>query len=568
RIIRRAARHSNKLGATDAFFYKLVAPLVTEMGDAYPELREAQDKVEDALRFEEERFSETLAAGMKILNEAVANLTGETIPGDVLFKLYDTYGFPVDLTADIARERDLEVDLDGFESAMDAQRQRARANQQFDAGGLARVDIDKASEFLGYEYLHASADVIGLFVEGKAVEEMSSGQSGTLVLNRTPFYAESGGQVGDVGALSHSGGHFRVEDTQKQGEVFLHLGEVESGVLKVGDTLGAQVAADVRQATVLNHSATHLLHAALRNTLGSHVEQKGSLVAPGYLRFDFSHPQPVDSATLESMEQWVNDVVRCNVETQTRTMSMDAAIDAGAIALFGEKYGDEVRVVSMGDTSVELCGGTHVARTGDIGLFRITGETGIAAGVRRIEAVTGEYALARSLDESRALSELTELARTSRDNLSAKVQQILERNKSLEKDVQRLQQQLARGGSSDLASQAHDVGGIKVLAVTVEGSPDARVLRDTADRLSDKMPNSAIVLASAADSKVSLVARVSKSLTDRLKACDLFNSVAQQIGGKGGGRPDMAQAGGNQPENLPAALASVDEWVKQRISES
>ena len=566
RIIRRAARHGNKLGASSAFFYKLVAALVEQMGDAYPELRDNQARVELALQQEEERFNETLATGMKILEEAIVQLDDDVIPGDVVFKLYDTFGFPVDLTADIARERSLRLDQQGFDEAMQAQKQRARSQQQFNAGANERVAVTTASEFTGYESLVGQADIVALHTDGALVEALAAGQKGMVVLERTPFYGESGGQVGDHGVLSSGGAEFVVEDTQKQGDVVVHIGHVSRGTLRNSDQVETSVDPVRRQATVLNHSATHLLHAALRNILGDHVEQKGSLVSPHYLRFDFSHNKPVTRSELDLLERWVNDTVRENQPTGIREMSMDDAIAAGAIALFGEKYGDQVRVVDMGPRSVELCGGTHVSRTGDIGLFRILSETGIASGVRRIEAVTGATAQEAVASDVHTLARIADSIKTSRDNLEQKVQQLLERNKTLERELAQVQQKLAGQATDNIGDQVIDVNGVSVLAITLEGTPDSKILRETADKLNDKIDNAAIVLAGVDENKVTLVARVAKSLTGQIKAGDMINMVARQVGGKGGGRPDMAQAGGNQPQNLPSALDSVAGWVEQQVS--
>lgn len=568
RIIRRAARHGHKLGAESAFFYRLVASLAEQMGDAYPELREHRSRVEETLRQEEARFNETLATGMKILDSAIDELSDGVIPGDVLFKLYDTFGFPVDLTADIARERNLSVDMEGFEQAMDAQRSRARAQQQFNSVAGERVGVDAPSEFVGYETLSDNAVVIGLHADGSDADVIHAGQSAMVVLDRTPFYGESGGQVGDTGKLIAERAEFLVRDTQKQGDVTVHVGDLLTGELRLGDAVDAWVDSDRRQATVLNHSATHLLHAALRNILGDHVEQKGSLVAPDYLRFDFSHNQPVSRDTLDKLEDWVNSAIRANQATGVQQMNMDDAIAAGAIALFGEKYGDRVRVVSMGNVSVELCGGTHVARTGDIGLFKITSETGIAAGVRRVEAITGAVAAEAANDDARLLSTLGDTVKASRDKLEQKIAQVLERNKALEKELARLQQKLAGQASDKLDDQAVDVEGIAVLAIQLDGAPDNKVLRDTADKLCDKLGPAAVVLASVKDEKISLVARVAKAITDHIKAGDMINAVAQQVGGRGGGRPDMAQAGGSQPENLQVALNSVADWVRSQLEKA
>ncbi|MEM7206874.1 MAG: alanine--tRNA ligase [Pseudomonadota bacterium] len=566
RIIRRAARHGHLLGAKEAFFYRLVDSLVTQMGAAYPELVESKSRVADVLRGEEERFNETLTSGMKLLNEAIDSLSGKTIPGDVVFKLYDTYGFPMDLTADIARERELEIDQEGFDAAMDAQRERARAGQQFNAASGPIVDVDSSTKFTGYDGLSGEGKIQALYVENDAVNSVSAGQQAFVVLDETPFYGESGGQVGDSGELQSAGALFNVSDTQKQGDVVVHIGTVGDGQFNLGDTVQAQVDAARRQTTALNHSATHLLHAALREIVGSHVEQKGSLVAPEYLRFDFSHDSALGHETIEKIDAWVNNSIRENNQTQTRIMAMQAAIDAGAIALFGEKYGDEVRVVTIGEDSTELCGGTHVKRSGDIGLFRIISEGGIAAGVRRIEALTGQSAIERVNEDEQMVVNLARTLKIGRDGLSKKVAQLLENNRKLEKENQRYQQQLAAKSTDSFEDAIVKVGDVSVLAACLDGTPDNKLLRDTADKLSDKVPDSAIVLAAVNGEKVALVARVSKSLTSQIRAGDLVNAVASKIGGKGGGRPDMAQAGGSEPEKLPDALGSVSDWVAEQIA--
>ena len=565
RIIRRAARHGHKLGANSTFFHRLVAPLVEQMGGAYPQLCASQANIEQTLLAEEDRFNATLEMGIKILEETVAELQDDLIPGDVLFKLYDTYGFPVDLTTDIARERKLRVDIDGFEREMDKQRARARALQQFSSDDIERIAIDTPSEFIGYQCLHGHGEIVALYVDGRPVEMLEDGQRGVVVLDKTPFYGESGGQVGDIGVLCGMDTEFIVEDTQRRGDIVLHMGHQAHGSLHLGNTIEARVDTSRRQATVLNHSATHLLHAVLRKVLGEKIEQKGSLVAPNYLRFDFSHRQPVDRETLDALERWVNGIVRENHIVRAREMSMEEARLTGAIALFDEKYGRQVRVINMGDVSVELCGGTHVARTGDIGLFRILSETGIAAGVRRIEAVTGDAALAMVSDDSHQLSQLAGTLKTSRDRLEQKARQIVERNRLLERNIGQLQQELAVQSNQRLIENAVDIDGIKVLAAQLEETLDGKILRQMADNLADKIANTAIVLAVINGSKVTLVARVAATLTGQINAGDMISAVAVQIGGRGGGRADRAQAGGNQPENLPAALASVPSWVQQRV---
>ena len=569
RIIRRAIRHGYQLGVKQPFFSTLVGPLCDEMGTAYPELEAGRTHVERILLGEEQRFAETLEQGMRILEDCLSALEENTIPGATVFKLYDTYGFPVDLTADFARERGLAVDTRGFEREMDAQRSRARAASQFEAdysGGLAVAGV---TGFTGYEQLEDTATVTALFREGAPVERLDEGESGVVVLDHTPFYAESGGQVGDRGVLESPGGRFIVTDTQKQGgATFVHIGNIEQGSLCVGDHVEARVDAPRRQATILNHSGTHLLHAALRTVLGDHVQQKGSLVDPDRLRFDFAHYEPVSQEQLEAIEALVNRQIRANADAETRVMSMDAALEAGAMALFGEKYGDEVRVLSLGDFSVELCGGTHVRHAGDIGLLKILSETGIAAGVRRIEAVTGARAMQWVSETGQRLQRIAELVKGSPDDAEDKVGQLLEKNRKLEKELQQLKGKLASSQGSDLAAQAVEVSGVKVLAARLDGA-DNRALRETMDQLKNKLGSAAVVLGTVnADNKVSIIAGVTRDQTDRLRAGELVNSVASQVGGKGGGRPDMAQAGGNQPENLDAALQSVPGWVAEQLSAS
>ncbi|MGB5409264.1 MAG: alanine--tRNA ligase [Thiogranum sp.] len=569
RIIRRAIRHGHKLGKRESFFHELVAPLVKEMGDAYPELTKAQSQVERVLAQEEIRFAETLDHGMKILEEAIAGLQGEVIPGDTVFKLYDTYGFPVDLTADIAREHSLSLDMPGFETEMQAQRARARAASSFEALNASGLDVEGRSEFTGYECLTDKAVIEAVYKGGEAVEVLQDGEEGIVLLDRTPFYAESGGQVGDRGVIrSSEGGVFRVTDTRKQGDgVFAHIGQVTQGEIRQGGSVEALVDEQRRAATRLNHSATHLMHAALRQVLGDHVQQKGSLVDPERLRFDFSHFQPLGAEELQAIETLVNEQIRINADVETRVMAVDQAMEAGAMALFGEKYGDEVRVLSIGDFSVELCGGTHASRAGDIGVFKIVSEAGIASGVRRIEAVTGAGALEYIGETEKNISEVANLLKAGREDAVAKVGQLLERNRRLEKELEALKARLASSQGSDLSGQAREVDGIKVLAARLEGA-DAKSLRDTVDQLKNKLGAAAVILGAVTDGKVALVAGVTKAETKCIKAGELVNHVASQIGGRGGGRPDMAQAGGSQPENLEAALASVADWVKQQIAAS
>jgi alanyl-tRNA synthetase len=566
RIIRRAIRHGHKLGLREPFFYRLVAPLVAQMGEAYPELTQAQARVERVLQLEEERFAETLDQGLKILDQAIAELSGRVIPGETAFRLYDTYGFPVDLTADIARERGLTIDTEGFDEAMAAQRARARAASQFAVDYGERLALDHATEFTGYEHLHEEATVIALYRDGTAVDRLASDEAGWVVLDKTPFYAEGGGQVGDTGGLIGPNGRFRVDDTRKRdGAVFIHVGRLESGELQAGDPVEARVDIVRRQATALNHTATHLLHAALRRVLGEHVMQKGSLVEPTRLRFDFAHFEPIEADELARIEQLVNGEIRRNAPVEVRIMDLDSALGSGAMALFDEKYGDRVRVLRVGDFSVELCGGTHVQRAGDIGLFKIVTETGVAAGVRRIEAVTGAAAVAWVRDVEAQVQRIADLVKAGTHNLDDRVSQLVERSRALEKEVERLKAKLASSQGDDLAARAVDVAGIKVLAARLEGA-DAKTLRDTVDQLKNKLGSAAIVLASVQGEKVQLVAGVSADNTDRIKAGELVNVVAQHVGGRGGGRPDLAQAGGNDPSKLDQAIDAVTEWVRSRVA--
>jgi len=568
RIIRRALRHGYELGARDAFFHTLVGPLVEQMGAAYPELAKAQAHVEKVLAKEESRFDETLSQGMGLLGKAINELAGNKLPGEVAFTLYDTYGFPVDLTADILRNQGLTLDVDGFDAAMEAQRERARAASKFSAAD-AGLQVDAVTEFNGYGALSGKGTVIALYRDGIEVDALATGDTGLVVLDATPFYAESGGQVGDTGVLEADANVFRVADTQKSGAAHLHVGNVTQGTIEVGDTLGAQVDAAARNATVLNHSATHLLHAALREVLGDHVTQKGSLVAPDKLRFDFAHYEAVTPEELTAIENRVNEQIRGNAMAETDVMNYDAAVESGAMALFGEKYGDDVRVLRLGDFSVELCGGTHVRQTGDIGLFRIISESGIASGVRRIEATTGASALQSMHADQHLLDDLSAQLRTSRGELGDKLQQMLDKQKSLEKELKKLRADLAAGGGQggDLTAGAQEIAGIKVLAARLPDDTDAGALRDTVDKMKDKLGTAVVVLGAAtADGKVRLAAGVSKDATDRLRAGDLVRNVAEQVGGKGGGRPDFAQAGGSDPAALDAALAGVAAWVEAALS--
>ena len=565
RIIRRAVRHGYQLGVKEVFFYKIVAGLVKVMGEAYPELKGKQSSVEKALRDEEQQFARTLENGMVILEKAIASLNGDTLAGETVFKLYDTYGFPVDLTADVARESGITLDMEGFEAAMQVQRAQARAAGNFSAVDKLELDGVQVTDFRGYEALEATGDVAAIYVNGEAQESLKAGEAATLVLTSSPFYGESGGQVGDSGTLFAEGVEFRVDDTQKQNDVLLHIGELVIGSLKVGDALAGQVEARARKAITLNHSATHLMHAALRNTLGEHVTQKGSLVDATRLRFDFSHSAPVTADELAKIEAAVNAEILANTQVAKEVMALEAAQQRGAMALFGEKYGDEVRVVSMGGKfSVEFCGGTHVERTGDIGLFKILSESGISSGVRRIEAVTGQGALALVAREEQTLKQLCELVKANQDDLLDRVKQINAANKALEKELDQLKAKVASSAGSDLAASAKEVGGIKLLACAVDDF-DPKALRETVDHLKNKLGTAVVLLISTAGGKVSIVAGVSKDLTDRIKAGELANMVATQVGGKGGGRPDMAMAGGSDVEAVPAAVASVEEWVANKL---
>ena len=564
RIIRRAVRHGKKLGTDGLFFHKLVAPLVAEMGSAYPELAEAQAHVEKVLKKEEKRFAETLDQGMEILETAISDLSGKQIPGDVVFKLYDTYGFPVDLTADIARERELSIDEAGFEFAMDKQRDRARAASKFGVADAGSLKTDAETEFLGYEGTEAASEIVSLYREGQPVEMLGVGDDGAVILSSTPFYAESGGQIGDKGILVADGKLFNVEDTQKSGKANVQFGVVEQGDLKVGDKVEAVVDAERRQAIRLNHTATHLMHAALRQVLGDHVAQKGSLVAPDRLRFDFSHYEGVTPDQIQAIEDIVNDEIRRNTAADTDLMSYDDAIESGAMALFGEKYGDKVRVLRVGDFSVELCGGTHVKRTGDIGTFKITSEGGVASGVRRIEAVTGAGAMDWIAENQRTLNALAGKLRSQPDRAATKVDQLLKRTKDLEKELAAAKQALISGKGADHTDSVREIAGIKVLATRMDGA-DAKTLRDAVDKFKDKLQSAIVVLGSVNGGKVHLAAGVTKDNIGKIKAGDLIKPVAEQVGGKGGGRPDFAQAGGSNPDALDQALESVSAWVAEQL---
>src|SRR5579885_2319042 len=570
RIIRRALRHGYMLGVRGEFFWKMVAPLVAEMGQAYPELAKKQPFVEEALRAEEQPFGGTLEQGMRIFDDVASRAREGVIAGDDAFKLYDTYGFPVDLTADIARERGLTVDMAGFERAMDEQRERARSASKFESKGQIPADVAsklKPTEFLGYETLEADGKIIAILRDGRAVESLTAGESGSVILDRTPFYAESGGQVGDAGALEGNAGRFIVNDTQKLGGQFhAHIGEWKGDApLRVRDTVHARVDGARRQATVLNHSATHLLHAALRQVLGDHVTQKGSLVAPDRLRFDFSHFQPVTREQLRRIEDIVNAQIRRNDEAEVHQMGYQEALDFGALALFGEKYGDRVRVLKMGGFSTELCGGTHVSRTGDIGLFKIVAESGVAAGIRRIEAVTGAGAIAWVDERERSLTEVAGLLSSSPNDVTEKLRQLLDRQKELERSLEALKAKAASAATSDLASQAQDINGIKLIAARTDGM-DAKALRDAVDALKQKLRDCVVLLASASDGKAALIAGVHGAALGKVKAGEVVAHVASKIGGKGGGRADMAQGGGADSPALDQALRELPQWLSERLA--
>ncbi|EEX1865038.1 alanine--tRNA ligase [Escherichia coli] len=564
RIIRRAVRHGNMLGAKETFFYKLVGPLIDVMGSAGEDLKRQQAQVEQVLKTEEEQFARTLERGLALLDEELAKLSGDTLDGETAFRLYDTYGFPVDLTADVCRERNIKVDEAGFEAAMEEQRRRAREASGFGADYNAMIRVDSASEFKGYDHLELNGKVTALFVDGKAVDAINAGQEAVVVLDQTPFYAESGGQVGDKGELKGANFSFAVEDTQKYGQAIGHIGKLAAGSLKVGDAVQADVDEARRARIRLNHSATHLMHAALRQVLGTHVSQKGSLVNDKVLRFDFSHNEAMKPEEIRAVEDLVNTQIRRNLPIETNIMDLEAAKAKGAMALFGEKYDERVRVLSMGDFSTELCGGTHASRTGDIGLFRIISESGTAAGVRRIEAVTGEGAIATVHAESDRLSEVAHLLKGDSNNLADKVRSVLERTRQLEKELQQLKEQAAAQESANLSSKAIDVNGVKLLVSELSGV-EPKMLRTMVDDLKNQLGSTIIVLATVVEGKVSLIAGVSKDVTDRVKAGELIGMVAQQVGGKGGGRPDMAQAGGTDAAALPAALASVKGWVSAKL---
>jgi alanyl-tRNA synthetase len=566
RIIRRAIRHGNKLGFTASFFHKLVDVLDQLMGEAYPELTNSKAQIENVLLKEEERFAETLEQGLKVLDEVTGKMKGDVIEGEDVFRLYDTYGFPVDLTADIARERNLKIDMDGFNKAMAEQRKRARAASKFDVGVSVETDDSLVSAFTGYDRMKQKTTVIALYQDGRNVKTLNPGDIGGVILLETPFYAQSGGQVGDKGELFTNDIFFEVEDTKKQGQSHIHLGVLRTGSLKVGDVVRASVDQTRRSAIMRNHSATHLLHAALRKILGEHVLQKGSLVSDDRLRFDFSHNEPVTKEQLVEIERLVNAQILSNEESRVQVMSLEKAKESGAMSLFGEKYEDTVRVLSIaGDFSTELCGGTHVERAGDIGLFKIISESGTASGVRRIEAVSGMGALDWIENAEDKLHRMSELLKTDIETVDSKLSIQLEKTRKLEKELEQLKGKLASSAGSDMLDDAEEIEGIKVIAKSLDGA-DPKTLRDTVDQLKNKLGTAAIVLATVNDSKVSLIAGVTQDSIDRIKAGDLVNFVAQQVGGKGGGRPDMAQAGGNDPSGLEEVLQNVPIWIRDQLS--
>ncbi|QIZ48133.1 MULTISPECIES: alanine--tRNA ligase [Dickeya] len=564
RIIRRAIRHGNMLGAKETFFYKLVGTLIEVMGAAGEELKRQQSLVEQALKNEEEQFARTLERGLLLLDEEIKQLKGDTLSGEAAFRLYDTYGFPVDLTADVCRERNLKVDEAGFERAMEAQRQRARDASGFGADYNSLIRVDASTAFCGYERTEQQSTVVAIYRQGESVQEIQAGDDAVVILSETPFYGESGGQVGDQGELVSAAARFSVADAQKYGQAIGHIGSLAQGVLRVNDKVNAVVDQVRRDRIRLNHSATHLLHAALRQVLGEHVAQKGSLVNDSYLRFDFSHPEAMKPEQIRQVEDIVNTQIRRNLSIDTDVMALDAARAKGAMALFGEKYDEHVRVLSMGDFSIELCGGTHARRTGDIGLFRIVSESGTAAGIRRIEAVTGENAIVALHEQSDVLHEVTQLVKGDSNNLADKVRSLLERNRGLEKELQQLKEQQAAQESSSLSSKAKEINGVKLL-VTQLNNVEPKLLRTMVDDLKNQLGSAVIVLSTVADGKVSLIAGVTKELTDRVKAGELVGFVANQVGGKGGGRPDMAQAGGSDVDALPSALTSVEAWVVDKL---
>ena len=565
RIIRRALRHGYNLGAKGSFFHKLVAPLGEVMGEAYPELISKQKEITQSLKKEEEQFARTLDKGMAVLEGALKDLSGNVLPGELIFQLYDTFGFPTDLTNDVAREKGYSLDMDGYEKCMEEQRKRARSASQFGIDYTDSIRLDGSTEFCGYSSLTNDASVVALYVSGEPVDSAAVDSEVVVVLDNTPFYAESGGQVGDCGYLQSGSAKVEITDCRKSGDHHLHIGRVLSGEIKAGETVAAEVDASVRGATALNHSATHLLHKALQEVLGDHVQQKGSLVDSQRLRFDFSHGEAVTPQQVRQIEQIVNGEILRNTRVETEVMSMDDAIEKGAMALFGEKYGDEVRVLSMGgDFSVELCGGTHASRTGDIGLLKVSGESSVAAGIRRIEAVTAERALALVDELQESLGDVASIVRASKQNISDKVRQVVDENRRLQKEIETLKSKLANASGSDLMSGLREIKGVSVLATVVEGA-DAKSLRGVADQVRSKMQSGVFLLAAVDGGKAALVAGVTRNLTDKLSAGDLLKFVTAQVDGKGGGRPDMAQGAAGSTENLPAALESVYGWVEDSL---
>ena len=563
RIIRRAIRHGNKLGASDVFFYRLVEALESQMAEAYPELTTNRLLIEKVLKTEEEQFSRTLERGMSILNDALEQLSSDVVPGELVFKLYDTYGFPADLTNDVAREKELRIDEEGFQVAMNAQRKRAQQASQFDTDYNERLKSNCVSEFTGYDHKGEQARVIELFVDGHEVEQLSKGDEGIIVLDKSPFYAESGGQIGDSGEIKTANGSFKVRDTVKLGNAIAHMGTAYSD-FKLGDIVQAEFDLERREAIKLNHSATHLMHAALKQVLGEHVNQKGSLVSDERFRFDFSHFEAVTNEELKSVEKLVNEQIRANHCLDTKLMNLDEAKSAGAMALFGEKYSEDVRVVSMGGFSMELCGGTHVNRTGDIGFFKILSESGIAAGVRRLEAVTGRKALDAVQSQSQQISQIASLLKIDPQGLTGRIQHVLNQNKVIEKELEKLKRQIANSAATDVLSELYKIKGVKVLCTVLKGV-EAKALRAMVDDFKNQLGSAIIILGIAEQSKVSLIVGVTKDLVSRVKAGELVNFVAQQVGGKGGGRPDMAQAGGTQPQNLDSAINSVQDWLQEKL---
>jgi alanyl-tRNA synthetase len=563
RIIRRAVRHGNKLGASGVFFYRLVAALETQMADAYPELTANRELIEKVLKTEEEQFSRTLERGMSILNDALSELKSDVVPGQLVFKLYDTYGFPADLTNDVAREKELRIDEEGFQAAMAAQRKRAQQASQFDTDYNERPKSNFISEFTGYSQQSNQAEIVEMFVDGKVVKQLKMGEEGVVILDKTPFYAESGGQVGDAGVLEIASGIFEVKDTIKLGNAIAHKGYAHTN-FKLTDIVRAQFNEERREAIKLNHSATHLMHSALKLVLGEHVDQKGSLVSEERFRFDFSHFEAVSNIQLQQVEKLVNEQIRGNHGLDTKLMNLNEAKAVGAMALFGEKYSENVRVVSMGDFSIELCGGTHVSRTGDIGFFKIISEGGIAAGVRRIEAVTGDKALDVMQSQGQQISQIAGLLKTDPQGLSARINHVLDQNKIIEKELEKLKRKMASNATTDVLSEVNELKGIKVLSTVLQGV-EAKALRPMVDDFKNQLGSAIIVLGIAEENKVSLIAGVTKDLVSQIKAGELVNFVAQQVGGKGGGRPDMAQAGGSEPQNLSSAIASVQAWLEEKL---